>query len=235
MSDDADNLEALAKGTTEGIMKPFAGLITALFGPAAEETGLLIRDYVRVFRESRMRRFFDRAETVFKEHNKNPAPLPLKLLIVILENASMEDDDDLQDRWVALLVNSAGNTRTNALPAMAQILKQLSSWEVMLLDRCYEALTMNSVYPYPHPERQSQLEAIGGWQTDLRFNHNFDQSSMGYFYDFTVMLDNLLRLGLLEKKDKDGKIDVAMTSLGCKLVELCGGIARSKTKEWEPQ
>jgi len=235
MSEDADNLEALAKGTAEGLMKPFGALITALFGPAAEEAGLLMRDYVKVFRESRMKRFFERADTMFKEQNRKPAPLPLKLLIVILENASLEDDDDLQDRWAALLVNSAGNTRANILPSMAQILKQLSSWEVMLLEVCYGALSMNSVYPYPHPERQSQLAAISGWETDLRFKHNFDQSSMGYVYDFMIMLDNLFRLGLLEKKDKDGKTDVVMTSLGCKLVELCGGIVRSKTKEWEPQ
>ena len=48
MGDDADNIKAIAQGSTqgavEGAMKPFSDLLQALLGPSAEEGGLLLRD-----------------------------------------------------------------------------------------------------------------------------------------------------------------------------------------------
>jgi|SRR5579863_5539240 len=96
---------------------------------------------------------------------------------------------------------------------------------------------MDSVFPYPHPERQSQLQTIRDWQIELRFKRGFDQPSMGYNYDFTVMLDNLLRLGLLRTKPLQGdKVDFHMTTGGYKLIELCQTwIGERKTRVWEPK
>jgi hypothetical protein len=222
MSDDADNLEAIAKGTAEGLLKPFGGLITALFGPAAQEAGLILRDRMRMFRASRTQRFFETTQEMFEKQQVEPQPIPPKLLFAILENATLEDNDDLQDRWAMLLVNSCSPRGKDLLPSAPEILKQLNPWEVMLLQRCYNALTMKGVYPYPHPEDESQGSTVGGWVNDLRFKHGFDTHSMGYNYDFAIMSDNLLRLGLLRRKElPEGKVDVVLTTLGYKFIELC--------------
>jgi hypothetical protein len=237
MSDDAENLEAIAKGTAAGLMEPFGDLIKALLEPGAKEAGLLIRDSIRIYRVNRARRLFERANTMFKARNITPKPIAPKLLIAILENGSLEDDDDLQDRWAALLVNSSDNRGKDLLPSAPEILKQLSPWEVLLLQNCFEALTMNSLVPHPHPERQSQLKTITDWQNELLSKRGFAQPSMGHHYDFMVMLDNLLRLGLLRTKPlQDDKVDVHMTTAGYKFIFLCQTwTGERKTAVWEPK
>jgi Abortive infection alpha len=195
--DDAELIKAGAQGIVEGVMKPFGDLLQALLGPGMEEAGLLIRDSIRTYRVSRTQRLLGRADAMFKASETTPGPITPKLLITILENGSLEDNDDLQDRWAALLVNSSGSNRSrDLLPSAPEILKQLNPWEVLLLQNCFDALTMDSLVPYPHPIRQSQLRTITDWENELRFKRGFDQSGMGYNYDFNVMIDNLLRLGL---------------------------------------
>jgi len=93
---------------------------------------------------------------------------------------------------------------------------------------------MDSIVPYPHPERQSQLDVLTKWEIDLRFKHGFDQPGMRYQYDFSVMIYNLCRLGLLEKTtDAQGKTDIRMTMLGEKLVSMCADRSTFKPKSFE--
>lgn len=50
MADDAELIKAAAEGTVGGIIKPFAGLVTALLGPATTEAGLFLRDKIRLYK-----------------------------------------------------------------------------------------------------------------------------------------------------------------------------------------
>jgi hypothetical protein len=237
MSDDTENLEAIAKGTAAGLMEPFGDLIKALLEPGAKEAGLLIRDTIRIYRVNRACRLLERAKTMFEARKITPQPIPPKLLIAILENGSLEDDDDLQDRWAALLVNSSDNRGKDLLPSAPEILRQLTPWEVLLLQNCFDAMTMDSLVPHPHPERQSQLKTITDWQNELLSKRGFSQPSMGWHYDFAVMLDNLLRLGLLRTKPLQGdEVDVHMTTAGYKFIFLCQTwTGERKTAVWEPK
>jgi hypothetical protein len=70
-----------------------------------------------------------------------PRPVPPKLFLPILESASLEQDESLQERWAALLANAALPGRQPAVSAaFAEILKELSPSEVRLLDRLYNAV-----------------------------------------------------------------------------------------------
>jgi hypothetical protein len=239
MPDDNEGLiKAGTQGIVEGIMKPLNDLVGELFGPGATEAGLLIRDYIRVYRISRLTRLLQKAEMIFNARKITPKPVAPKLLTAILESGSLEDDDNLQDRWAALLVSSSDNRESSdLLPSAPEILKQLTPWEVLLLQNCFDALTMDSIFPYPHPERQSQMSTVIDWQNEVRFQRGFDQSGMGYHYDFTVMIDNLIRLGLLRTKPLQGdKLDVHMTTAGYKFIELCQTwTGEKKMREWEPK
>ncbi len=222
MGDDAEIVKAVAQGTVEGAFAPFGKLVTNLLGPITEEMGHSLRDRFLAYRTSRTKRLLGRVQEIFEEQQIEPQPVRPKLLAAVLENGSLEEDDSLQDRWAMLLVNSSARRGKDLLPSASEILKQLNPWEVMLLQRCYNALTMDSVYPYPHPESQSQRPVVSGWHNDLRFEHHFDQPSMGYSYDFAIMTDNLLRLGLLRRKeDNDGDADVVLTTIGYEFIELC--------------
>jgi len=62
-------------------------------------------------------------------------PIPTKLLVPILENASNEDADDteMQSRWANLLASAA--TKTNIQPRYMGILKELQGKQANLLDQ----------------------------------------------------------------------------------------------------
>jgi hypothetical protein len=134
-NDDAELIKAGAQGIVEGAMKPFSDLIQALFGPAAAEAGLMLEESVRDFRRARRMRFLRQTKRVLSNTNIKPAKVSLKLLIPIIENASNEEEDGLQDIWANLLANAADPLRENRVyPAFPAILKEMTARDVKFLD-----------------------------------------------------------------------------------------------------
>jgi hypothetical protein len=130
MSSDLD----IAKAGAEALMRPFSDLIDKLAGSAAEELGLTLRDHVQVFRLKRQLRLWQRTQEMLKAAGLQPKQVPFKSLAAIVQNASMEDDDYLQDQWAALLANNAaGNYLDRVYP---EILRQLSAADAQLLRMC---------------------------------------------------------------------------------------------------
>lgn len=128
--------DKLVKAGVEAAMKPFADLLDKLAGPAAEEIGLALKDHVRVFRFKRQLRLFERVKEMLAESRMDPGRVPFKLLLPMVENASIEENDCLQDRWAAMLADASVNREIH--PSFPEILKQLSEKEVAYLDACYE-------------------------------------------------------------------------------------------------
>ena len=217
--EESEALEAVAKGTVVGFTEPVCDLLKRLLGPAADEAGLVLRDFVLEYRSKRFRRFIDRTREMFGDLTAQP--LPLKILLPIFENASLEDDDDLQDRWAALLVNSS--KAKNSLIGAAEILKQLNSLEVLLLQMCYE-----SFRPLNRPNPTDPMP-VGGiilkWNGVLIQNYNFPMPAGAATHEITVMLTNLQRLGLLTTPSLmvNGGINerIYLTSLAFELIGRC--------------
>lgn len=230
--DPAELVKAAAEGTATGLVKPFGDLLTTLLGGAAEEGGEYLRWRVRMFRHSRMQRLLQKTSEFIEEGHVEAEPVAPKILLPILENASLEDDDFLQDRWAMLLANAARGRGRSVLECAPEILKQLNPFEVMLLERCYDYLTMENKAPTPTPDRESMKEALSDWQQDLLENHGFRQSSMGAYYDFGVMMNNVCRLGLMERVplEEPGSWDFHLTRMGTKLVQMCANFSKFNYK-----
>src|ERR1039458_2282523 len=62
MPDEAEMVAGAAKGTAEGLIKPFSDLLAILLGPAAEEVGLTLKDSVQVWGKRLRMRLFQRLE-----------------------------------------------------------------------------------------------------------------------------------------------------------------------------
>jgi hypothetical protein len=138
MTDDAEIVKAGAQGIVEGVMKPFSSLIEAVFGPAAEEAGLMLQDHVKSYRLLRQVRLWQRTQEKLKRLGVKPKQVPLKLLGAIIDNASVEDQDDLQDIWANLLTNAADpQERNTVVPSFPAILKELTSRDVKFLDALF--------------------------------------------------------------------------------------------------
>jgi len=138
MADDAELIKAGTQGIVQGAMKPFSDLIQRLFGPAAEEAGLMLKDSVQDYRRMRRIRFFKRTREVLANAQIEPAQVPLKILIPIIENASNEEDDNLQDIWANLLANAVDpDERNGVYPSFPPILKELTARDAKYLDALF--------------------------------------------------------------------------------------------------
>jgi hypothetical protein len=148
--------DKLVKAGVEAALKPFSELLEKLAGPAAEEIGLTLKDHVRVFRFKRQLRLFERVKEILAESRIEPGRVPLRLLLPMVENASIEEDDDLQDRWAAMLANAAagGNGGSGVEPVFPLILKELGIQEVRFLDELYNEAMRK------HVKRRAELPAF---------------------------------------------------------------------------
>jgi len=121
-------------------MKPVSDLIGALFGPAAAEAGLMLKESVQHYRQMRRMRLLRRTQELLASAMIEPQQVSLKLLIPIIENGSNEEDDDLQDKWSNLLANATHHSTENeVLPSYAAILKELTSRDAKFLDALFNA------------------------------------------------------------------------------------------------
>jgi hypothetical protein len=140
MTGDAELIKAGTQGLVEGTLAPFHELILLLLGPAAEEAGGMLKQSVERFRASRTTRFFSRTSDKIQATGVGPQPVSLKILLPIVESASVEDDDDLQDVWANLLANAATSPYGDGIvPSYPAILKDLTARDVKYLDTLFLA------------------------------------------------------------------------------------------------
>jgi hypothetical protein len=158
------------------------GLIRAVFGPAAEETGLLLKDKVSAKRHQNLVKIAVRARDILEEAGLSPKEVPLSIIHPLLGSAMLEDNDELQSRWAALLANTS-ILADCSLRSFAEILKQLTPVEVRFLDKAYDEALLPREWGPPNLPRPKVYPVLEGTLHLLR----------------TSMIVNLERLGLITR------------------------------------
>ena len=110
-----------------------------IFSPVADELGKALSTYGVIYRFYQDRYLGN----IFKKwgaqrQGKPLAEEDLKKIMPLLQLASVQADDELQDRWAALLENTVSQSN-GLLPSFGQTLSQITSEEARFLDRLYEA------------------------------------------------------------------------------------------------
>src|SRR5450759_752489 len=136
-----DELELAKEAVRESVkqtLAPVQEIVCELSGPAAREVGLILGDYLRVWRLKRTVRLLEDVKQVASDAGLTLRPVAPRLLFPILDAATLEDEEELHQRWVALLTNAATAFDGEMLPSFPDVLKQLISAEVQFLDRAYD-------------------------------------------------------------------------------------------------
>jgi hypothetical protein len=185
----------LAKEAVKQILEPVKDFMEKLLGPAATEIGLSLGDSLRVWRLKRAVRLVQDVEQALLDAGLNLKPVAPRLLFPILEAASLQDEEDMHQRWVALLTNAARTDYDEeVLPSFPDILKQLTSAEAQFLDRAYDAVENEE-----QERLQRGLPHIGDIpMLDVPVNGETVASVS------RVHLTNIQRLGLLTAKVRFG-------------------------------
>lgn len=77
-----------------------------------------------------------KAQEMIREALVQPAPVPMKTVVPLLEYASLEEDEYLREKWAAMLANAAVSSgKVHA--SFAEVLRQLTPRGVLFLDALF--------------------------------------------------------------------------------------------------
>lgn len=105
--------------------------------PAIEETGLLLKDQISMFRYNNQLKMIIKAEELCSKYNIKIKPISLKVLCPLVDYAGLEEDDVLLDKWAILLSNMVDSEQNIENHVFPYILSQLSSKEFLILEMVY--------------------------------------------------------------------------------------------------
>jgi hypothetical protein len=109
-----------------------------LIMPAIEETGLLLKDKVTMWKFKNQVRMLNKAKIYCEKNKISPKTISLKLLCPLLDYSGFEEDEVLQDKWAVLLSNLVDSEQNIENHVFPYILSQLSSKEFLVLDKVYD-------------------------------------------------------------------------------------------------
>jgi len=191
-----------------------------LVGPSLEETGLMIQDNVRLWRVKNQIRILNKAQEYCAKKGINPKQIPIKTLVPLLEYGSLEENPKIQEKWASLLAHASESpSNNNIISSYAQILNQLSSKEVVILDRLFLE------YLFAPQEKRAGLTF--GTQKVCSILQLSEE-------EFKIILGNLTRLHILQSPASHGGVKIGsypivmrtdeafqFTALGCDFIRTC--------------
>jgi len=194
--------------------RELGGFFARIFGGSLDQVGGILEDTLRFRRGVRLLRLRRRFDEIRAELGLNAELMPvvMKIGVPLLQAASLEESDEIQDMYAQLLVNATDpSAKVRAQRSFVTILQDLGPLEVLLLDRLYNAPGG------PHVATPKLPNAYLG--------PNEDRNQLPPD-EVQLALWNLVRLGCVEPQSESwaggSSVSVVMlTPLGRKFVEAC--------------
>lgn len=207
------------------------GFLSKVFGVPIEDAVGIMGDKLAYMRWERRIRMIDKInEYQEKRGIEGVRPIPPKFAIPMIENACLEEDDELQDIWCRLIVNSLDtNFQTEIRYAYIDIIKNLTSMDARILKFVYDSALNTYFDRHPVHYRYYHIKETGIDVSTVTREFKADP------YQVYASIDNLCRVGCLQNnalKDSVKKLsaslkppivcdNVSLTQLGIIFVEAC--------------
>lgn len=221
MEEESKAIQEVAKATGKGIdaVREAGGFIARyVAGPLEEGVGIL-SDRLKYVRWERQMRLMQRADEFLREVGLE-APsraVPLKIAIPLLQAATIEDDDSLQDLFAALLVNAANATSgVEVHRSFIEILSQITPLEARIL---------NVIYLLPFDEARHAGITTDALPDSARILDDKEDVAKQPSDEIALALGNLVRVGCVKVPGTWGGGEtfssVNPTLLGREFVRAC--------------
>ena len=187
-----------------------------LAGPLAEELGLFFGEKVRDYRVRNWVNVMRRTKAMLNNADIEPTAVPSRLFLPIVQAASVEDSEILQEKWAALIANSAGPDRKkNVMPSFIEVLKQMTPDHARLLDGIYQKLELDRPSLRMADGEMEPGRQIGSFVTltqllygDIpRFAESTDPN-------ISLIVDDLIRLRIIQQGAIPRAVAPVSSSLG---------------------
>lgn len=136
----AQEAQEVAKATGKGIdaSRELGGFLNTVCGEALTEFGGAFKDWAACYRFTNMLKLRDKVEAILKKRRLEgkTKPIPLPQAIPLLEVASLENNESLQDMWARLISNATDiGKRLDIKKVHIDILSKLEPLDVEILNR----------------------------------------------------------------------------------------------------
>ncbi len=240
IKESAKAVQEVAKATRTGIeaTRQLGGYVSRIINEPVDAVVGILGDRLKFMRAERQLRLADRWLEILKERKIQGAlrVVPPKLALPIIENASLEEDDELQDLWANLLASAVDpNYNGQIRSAFIDIIRQVEVIEVHILDFMFKEA---------RSEDDKDKDAFTYYLRNNLVSPNRIVEALGISMEACeTSIDNLLRLrcvssnvefqrysaedsyagqrgDLLNHADYDL---ICLTPLGVNLIEACTG------------
>jgi hypothetical protein len=135
--------QEVAKATVKGleVSEKVGGFLSKVLGEPIETATGILGDKLKFIRWERQVRLVDKVQQINRKRGIEGKEIPVspKLAIPMLENASLEENDILQDLWAKLMSSAQGKFTSSAVrSAFIDIIKQLEVIDVQLLNFLFD-------------------------------------------------------------------------------------------------
>jgi len=231
ITESAKAVQEVAKTTKAGIeaTEKVGSFVSRIIKQPLDEAAGMITDRLKFSRWERQQRYIERANKYIEEKNIEGElrAVPPKIALPVIENASLEENNELQDIWAYFLASAVdpnfdGSLRT----AYIDIIKQLEIIDVHIL---------NHIYRYFCDESKLQSEEARKNQSKF-YAPKYDPQNVGFIFDgitfpiegleirhkvritdleiYKESIDNLMRVKCISSIVSDGKAGVWKTKEG---------------------
>jgi len=174
----------------------------------------IVNDLVKSWRWKNQINILQRSKFFLEEKNLDSSEIPLKILIPLLEKASLEEDENLQDKWSKLLAYASYSKEFEYTKSFINILDQLTVFEANILDWMYEEIKKVS-------NRTFRVKEVS-------IENSISENKL------IIIFDNFLRLGLIIQGTRSSIIpeiisispdgNYKITHFGKEFLQICKGI-----------
>jgi hypothetical protein len=126
------------------LSKELGQFISKIVGPSAFALGGLLGDQMKAWRAANLARIAEKWRAKCTEHSVPPeaiSHLPFRNAVLVIDAASMEDDDDVSELWAQLIFQATKAGAGNEISKMqVDLLKSLNGLEARILMLIFEMM-----------------------------------------------------------------------------------------------
>jgi hypothetical protein len=227
MDEELETAKEVAKATGKlaDLIQKAGSFFSKVVGRPLIKVGTILEDEVEFYRYKNLLRIADKVEAIHARRRVEGKTNPIRLRIAIpmLQSASLEEDETLQDLWARLIANSMDpNFKEFIHPGYIEIIKQLSTDEAIILNSFRSKKGYPALFDFSSNESvRYRVARLGGlknvYDIYLLFCKALPLKKPG---NARIYLDNLQRLQIVQAEERLSPYleDSHSTALGTELV-----------------
>lgn len=179
----------------------------------------IFEDKLKYIRWERQKRMMRRSKEILKELGVSEIedPIPLKFAIPLLQGSTMEENDNIQDLWINLLINSVANKKVELKRVYMDILERISPLEAKII---------TEIYKLPFEENRHQRFATDHLPDYIYYCEEHRERELVLTdQNVELALMNLARIGCISPTITVGGGElftiINMTLLGARFYDAC--------------